>query len=119
MVGIPLPHDANPSHTIAQIPLEGNGIATSGDYEQFWVVRHPDGSQETYFHVIDPASGHPLKIRPNSLASVTVLAPTCTMADALATACLLFPSPSEAQAWAEKVQKIYPTVQFWFILRGA
>ncbi len=56
-------------------------IATSGDYRQ-WV----DVAGRSYAHTMDPATGAPLS---NPLASVTVVAPTCLLADAWATALMV------------------------------
>lgn len=58
--------------------LAATGMATSGNYRNFFVE---DGQR--YGHTIDPATGRPVRHR---LASVTVLSPTCAEADALATA---------------------------------
>ena len=60
------------------IELERGAMATSGDYRNFTVV---DGTR--YSHTIDPNTGRPVTHR---LASVSVIAPTCAEADALATA---------------------------------
>jgi len=58
--------------------LTDTGVATSGNYRNFFVE---DGQR--YGHTIDPAKGRPVRHR---LASVTVLAATSARADALATA---------------------------------
>jgi len=62
------------------VPRSG-AIATSGDYRNFF---EQDGKR--YSHTIDPKTGYPVTHR---LASVTVLAPQTTRADALATAFLV------------------------------
>ncbi len=54
------------------------GIATSGDYRNYFEL---EGTR--YSHTIDPATGYPVS---HNLVSVTVLMPTATDADALATA---------------------------------
>jgi thiamine biosynthesis lipoprotein len=63
------------------VALRDVGMATSGDYRNFFEV---DG--ERYSHTIDPATGRPVEHR---LASVTVLADETMQADAWATALLV------------------------------
>ncbi len=60
------------------IALHGLSIATSGDGRRF--IEH-DGRRLS--HTLDPRTGRPIA---EDLASVTVLAPSCMKADALATA---------------------------------
>ncbi|CAH9049826.1 FAD:protein FMN transferase [Pseudoalteromonas sp. CIP111854] len=70
-----------------------NGIATSGDYRIFYEM---DG--ETFTHLIDPATGMPVK---HDLVSVTVLHPSAMTADGLATA-LTVMGTERAKVYAEK-----------------
>lgn len=63
--------------TFAVVPLKNRGMATSGDYERFF-----EHEGERYHHILDPASGMPAR----GLISATVIADTCTEADAWATA---------------------------------
>ncbi|MFQ5661561.1 MAG: FAD:protein FMN transferase [Gammaproteobacteria bacterium] len=63
------------------IRLDGMGMATSGDYRNYFEL---DGRR--YAHTIDPQSGRPVTHR---LASVTVLHRTTMTADALATGLLV------------------------------
>ena len=78
-VGINRPvKDASLRSTNLVIQLSGKAMASSGNYRNFYEV---DG--ETYGHEINPHTGHPEK---NDLLGVSVLAPDCMMADALATA---------------------------------
>ncbi|WP_439815679.1 FAD:protein FMN transferase [Zavarzinia sp. CC-PAN008] len=60
------------------IALHGLAVATSGDYRR---QAHLDG--QTGHHLLDPRNGRPTG---NGLASVSVLHPSCMVADAWATA---------------------------------
>jgi thiamine biosynthesis lipoprotein len=82
------------SRTIHRIvAIDGMAVATSGDYRNYYEI---DGVR--YSHIIDPRSGHPVS---HSLASVTVLHPSCTRADALATGLMVL-GPEEGLALAVK-----------------
>ncbi|RKY25462.1 MAG: hypothetical protein DRP79_06580, partial [Planctomycetota bacterium] len=60
-----------------RLAVEDEEVATSGDYERFYEIQG-----ERYSHIIDPRTGRPVK----GAASVSVIAPDCATADALATA---------------------------------
>jgi thiamine biosynthesis lipoprotein len=62
----------------AIVALHGLAIATSGDYRSYY--QH--GAHRAS-HTLDPRTGHPIA---NAVASATVVAGTCMMADALSTA---------------------------------
>lgn len=70
-----------------------NSMATSGDYRIFYEM---DG--EIYTHLIDPATGKPVR---HDLVSVTVLHESAMTADGLATA-LTVMGTERAKAYAEK-----------------
>jgi thiamine biosynthesis lipoprotein len=61
--------------------LANRSLATSGNYRNFYEI---EGRK--YAHTINPATGYP---ELNQLLSASVFAPTCTEADALATACMV------------------------------
>lgn len=63
------------------LELAEGAVATSGDYRHFVTVKG-----QRLSHTFDPRSGAPLIGAP---ASVTVLAPTCVQADAMATALMV------------------------------
>jgi len=75
------------------VGLRDAGLATSGDYRNFFEV---DGQR--YAHVIDPATGRPVI---HQLASVTVLADTTMSADGLATGLMVL-GPERALALARE-----------------
>lgn len=97
---------------IAEFDLDGRATATSGDYLQYWVI-----GDKTYFHLFDPKRLCPLELHPGSIASATVQAQSCALADALATAALLFESMEDAQDWAKRVQTVLPNTTFWLVNR--
>ncbi len=59
------------------VPLENAAVATSGDYEQYFIHKGV-----RYSHNINPHTGYPL----HGLKSVTVFSPSAELSDALATA---------------------------------
>ena len=75
------------------IPLHDLGVATSGDYRNYF---EEEGVR--YSHTIDPATGYPIK---HKLASVTVLHQETGMADAWATA-ITVAGPERGLALAEE-----------------
>ena len=60
------------------ITIGNNGLATSGDYRNYY---EEDGRR--YSHLIDPTTGYPIE---HNLVSVTVVHPSTMMADGYATA---------------------------------
>lgn len=81
-VGINRPRaDAAFDDVYHAVALEGNALATSGDYRNFFEM-----SGRRYSHVIDPRTGYPVA---NGVVSVSVIADTCTLADGLATAMMV------------------------------
>ena len=76
-VGIQQP-DADANEVLLAFPLTDMAVATSGDYRNFFEV---DGQR--FSHTIDPRTGQPVE---HALASVSVGAGNCMMADAWATA---------------------------------
>ena len=80
-VGVTKPADdpLNTNHELQTIlNVKDQALATSGNYRNFY---YKDGQK--YAHTIDPKTGYPVQ---HSILSATVLASTCAMADAYATA---------------------------------
>ena len=88
----PLANQRRP-HTV--VHLTNTGMATSGDYRNFFEA---DG--KIYSHTIDTRTGRPVT---HTLASVTVVDELASRADALATA-LLVMGPEEGMEFAEREQ---------------
>ena len=63
------------------VGLDRGGIATSGNYRNFF-----EHAGTRYSHILDPRTGAPID---HDLASVTVIAPTTMRADALSTALMV------------------------------
>jgi thiamine biosynthesis lipoprotein len=84
-IGVEKPTDPDEDRSLNAIAeLENLSMATSGSYRKFY---ERDG--ERYPHVIDPRTGKPVQ---HQLLSVTVTHPSCTYADAYATAFMIMGS---------------------------
>lgn len=81
-VGVNRPEEsANASDLISIIALQDRGMATSGNYRNYYVRDSVKIS-----HTINPATGYPVN---HNLLSATVLAKDCMTADAYATAMMV------------------------------
>jgi len=90
VVGINQPRpEAKQNSIFTSLPLKNKALATSGDYRHFFKK-----AGKRYSHVLDPRTGYPVS---GLLASVSVIAPTCMLADGLATALMVMPL-EEAQS---------------------
>ncbi len=87
------------------LPLKDTGLATSGDYRNYF--QH---AGKVYSHTIDPKTGWPVT---HGQASVTVLHPSTALADGLATAFSVM-GPEQTQRLAEEMN--LPVLA---IIRGA
>ena len=83
-IGIERP-DIDERGLYAAVPVDQAGMATSGNYRN---VRTMAGGR-TVWHTIDPVTGYPVE---RDVLSATVIAPTCALADGLATACMVLGS---------------------------
>lgn len=86
-LGIDKPFDGNenPGAELSgrfKVPSQRlHGVVTSGNYRKFYIV---DGVK--YSHTVDPRTGYPVK---HNLLSATIMAPNATLADAIATYCMV------------------------------
>ncbi len=74
VVGVRDPNDEN--QVTIRIPLEGEAISTSGDYERFFIE---DGTR--YHHILRPSTGEPA----SGVRSATIVGPDAVLTDALST----------------------------------
>lgn len=79
-----------------------HGLATSGDYRNFYIK---DGKK--YAHTIDPRTGYPAG---QPILSATVIADDCMTADAYATAFMAM-----GREEARKIQQQHPELEYLFI----
>ncbi len=77
----------------ATVALENRSLATSGNYENYYVK---DGKR--FAHTINPTTGYPVE---HNLLSASVFAPDCMTADAYATA-LMVMGTAQARAFLEE-----------------
>ncbi|MDZ4851452.1 MAG: FAD:protein FMN transferase [Pirellulaceae bacterium] len=95
-VGIEAPNEGE--RTIQSvIGLSNAAIATSGDYRNYYEV-----ANQRYSHTIDPNTGRPVV---HTLASASVIAENCALADAVATSMMVLGpevglTVAEANNWA-------------------
>lgn len=87
------------------LALSDNAVATSGDYRNF----RTDSKGRHFAHILDPRTGHPVD---HNVASVTVVAPDCMTADALATAAFVL-GPDAGMAFLEA----WPGAEGLFLIR--
>ncbi len=106
-IGINKPKDDAPFnaklHAIVQ--LENRGLATSGNYRNFYI----EGGKR-YAHTINPKTGYPVQ---HSLLSATVLANDCMTADGYATAFMVMGLDK-----AIAIVKNDPELEAFFIYSG-
>ena len=89
------------NQTVLQITNQA--LATSGNYRNFYY----EGGKK-YAHTINPLTGKPAQ---SDILSATVLAPSCAIADAYATAFMVLGSDK-----AKEILKKHPELKVYFIL---
>jgi thiamine biosynthesis lipoprotein len=84
----PRPTQEHEFERLISMDLTKGGLATSGDYERFFIHEG-----QRYCHVLHPVSGWPVQ----SVQSVSVIAPSTTSAGAMTTIAML--KESHAKDW--------------------
>lgn len=93
-VGIQHPRERD--RLLANLPASNLAVATSGDYERFFIH-----NGQRYSHIINPHTGYPA----NGCQSVTIMAERAFWADALATAVFVI-GPSKGLALVENMDGV-------------
>jgi thiamine biosynthesis lipoprotein len=102
------------SAIIESFPLCDRAVATSGDYQQYWLT-----DQGTYTHLCDPRTLQALSCDGDGVASATVVAPTCWLADGLATAAMLAATCEEAEQLVSDWETALPDVHILILFRNS
>jgi thiamine biosynthesis lipoprotein len=89
-------HPRDPEKIMARISVSDIAVATSGDYEKFFIHQ---GSR--YHHILNPKNGFPAE----GCQSVTVLHKEATTADALATAVFVL-GPERGYALCQRLEGV-------------
>jgi len=90
---IGLQHPRQPEKLSASFMLSGKAVATSGDYQRYFMK-----DNTRYHHILDPATGLPAR----GVISCTIIAETVMDADALATAVFVL-GPEKGMALIDSV----------------
>ena len=96
VIGIPVPETLK-SELFTTITLSNWSVATSGTYANNFTW----GNTE-YSHIINPETGYPIK---HDLVSATVVAKSCTFADAIATSVMVM-GFTEGRYWINKLPDV-------------
>lgn len=87
-------HPRNEGEVLARIALASGGLATSGDYERYFIL---DGRR--YCHVLNPHTGYPV----SEVQSVSVIAPLCLVAGSVSSIAMLKERDARAFLQAENM----------------
>ena len=90
---IGIQHPRKESVAIAQVSLSSGALATSGDYERFFIHNN-----KRYSHILDPLTGWPN----SGLSAVSIVAEHCVLAGSVATIAML-KREDEAIAWLKEI----------------
>ena len=82
----------NTDNAAALIEMQSGGLATSGDYERYTIIKG-----KKYSHILNPLTGWPIE----GFSSVSVLAQQCVVAGSAASIAVLL--GSEGKAWLDEL----------------
>lgn len=93
---IGLQHPRKPQDLLAAFAVKNQAVATSGDYQRYFVK---DGVR--YHHIFDPATGMPAR----KMISTTLITTEVMEADAMATAVFVM-GPEAGLAWVDSLDNV-------------
>jgi thiamine biosynthesis lipoprotein len=93
-IGIQNPRE--PQNILTRIPLSDVAVATSGDYQKFFIYQ-----DKKYHHIFNPKNGFSTE----GCQSVTIVTKDCTTADGLATAIFVL-GPQKGYALCQKLDGV-------------
>lgn len=93
---IGLQHPRKPQDLLASFAVKNQAVATSGDYQRYFLK---DGVR--YHHIFDPQTGRPAR----GMISATVITTEVMDADALATAVFVM-GPDQAIEWVDSMENV-------------
>jgi len=93
---IGLQHPRKPQDLLAAFAVKNQAVATSGDYQRYFVK---DGVR--YHHIFDPATGRPAR----KMISTTLITTEVMEADAMATAVFVM-GPEAGLAWVDSLDNV-------------
>ncbi|HKI48618.1 MAG TPA: FAD:protein FMN transferase [Desulfobacteria bacterium] len=93
---IGLQHPRKPQELLAAFAVENQAVATSGDYQRYFIK---DGIR--YHHIFDPKTGKPARL----MISATIITTEVMDADALATAVFVM-GPEKGIEWVDSMENI-------------
>jgi len=89
-------HPRHHEQFFGRFPMDAGAVATSGDYERYFIQ-----DSVKYHHILNPATGYPAR----GCVSVTIKGPTTAKCDALSTAVFVL-GPEEGMNLIEKLDDI-------------
>jgi len=105
-IRIPEAKDLPEKQTLLE--LKNQSIATSGNF----MLHEWRAQKKSYFHIFDPIEKKPVEKKP-TFSSVSVIAPNCYLADAIATASMTFDSLENLKLWAQTIAEKNPAISFY------
>ena len=95
--------DPNGDGSLGSVTLAEGFVSTSGSYEKYF---EQDGV--LYHHLLDPKTGYPAE---SGLVSVTVVAKSGVLSDALSTACFVLGREDGMKLLEESMPKVFSSIR--------